>query len=209
MVVVDTEPLDGVSETEEPKPVPDEVDTSKPVGGVTTRLAVRSAPDTVNDCSDEAVPAQVAKALSVPVVTRVGVAAAVAEISHTIEPLFGVLTKAEPPFESLMVVLLSTVAVNAATPALVERPVFFVTEVNCPKFPPKKIISKYRLALMLAPVVPVTFKLICELVASITSLKKEPPSWNSTELLIGVASLKFAFAAVAILACVPVYCEKT
>lgn len=73
MVVVLTVPLDGVKETEPANPPPEVVDTSKPVGAVTTRLAVRSVPDTVNDCSADAVPAHELYGFKTPEATMAGV----------------------------------------------------------------------------------------------------------------------------------------
>ena len=67
IVVLLTEPELGVSDTLVVKPLPEVVDASKPVGGVITRFAVRFEPETVKLCSAETTPAQVVKALNVPV----------------------------------------------------------------------------------------------------------------------------------------------
>jgi hypothetical protein len=56
-----TEPLEGVSETDEPKPEPLLVETSNPVGAVTVTSAVKFEPVTENVCAVEAVPAVVVK----------------------------------------------------------------------------------------------------------------------------------------------------
>ena len=53
------------------------VDTSKPVGGVTTILAVKFEPLTVKLCSADAVPEQVVNADKEPEVVTVGVPTAV------------------------------------------------------------------------------------------------------------------------------------
>ena len=48
------------------------MDTSKPVGAVTVTLATRLAPEILTNCAADAVPAQVLKALKLPVALMVG-----------------------------------------------------------------------------------------------------------------------------------------
>ena len=72
MVVVATVPVEGVNETVFAKPDPEVVETSNPVGAVTTRAAVKLVPETVYDCSAETEPLQEVKDEKVPVCTRVG-----------------------------------------------------------------------------------------------------------------------------------------
>ena len=72
MVVEATEPEEGVKVTELAKADPVLVETSKPVGGVTTKLALRLVPLTVNVCSVELEPEQAVKAERVPDVEIVG-----------------------------------------------------------------------------------------------------------------------------------------
>ena len=59
--------FDGVKETLEPKPDPVVVDTSKPVGADTTKLADKQFPETAKVCSVEAVFVHALKAVKVPV----------------------------------------------------------------------------------------------------------------------------------------------
>ena len=68
MVVVGTEPEEGVNETDPANPLPDVNETSKSAGAVTTRFAVSPVPATVNDCSAETAPWQEVKGFNVPVV---------------------------------------------------------------------------------------------------------------------------------------------
>ena len=60
-----------VSVTLEAKPLPEVVETSKPVGGVTIMLAVRLEPLTVKLCWVDTIPEHVVNALKVPVVVIV------------------------------------------------------------------------------------------------------------------------------------------
>ena len=59
--VAETEPSVGVSVMLEAYPLPEEAETSKPVGAVTVRSFVKYSPVTVNDCSVAAVPSQLLK----------------------------------------------------------------------------------------------------------------------------------------------------
>jgi hypothetical protein len=72
MVVELTVPPLWVNVTLEVKPLPEVVDTSNPVGGVTTILAERLEPLTVKLCWVDAVPAHAVNAESVPEVDTVG-----------------------------------------------------------------------------------------------------------------------------------------
>ena len=49
-----------------PKPEPDEVETSYPLGGVTTKLACMLTPETVKFCSELTTPEQAVKVLKLP-----------------------------------------------------------------------------------------------------------------------------------------------
>lgn len=66
MVVEATVPEVGVRVTVGPKDPPEVCEISKPVGAVTTKLAVRNVPDTLKDCSADTVPAQVVKSVNDP-----------------------------------------------------------------------------------------------------------------------------------------------
>jgi hypothetical protein len=72
MVVLATFPPFGVKVTVLPKPEPDVVLNSKPVGATMVILFVKPLPLTVKLCWVAAVPAQAEKAVGVPVVLRVG-----------------------------------------------------------------------------------------------------------------------------------------
>ena len=72
-MVVATDPELGAKfMAEAPKPEPEDCDISKPVGGVTTILAVKLLPETVNDCRELATFGQAEKADSVPDALIVG-----------------------------------------------------------------------------------------------------------------------------------------
>ena len=76
-VVSATVPVEGTKFTEELKVVPS-VETSKPVGAVTTKSATRSIPETVKVCALDAVPVVEVKVVRVVAVrVMVGVAATV------------------------------------------------------------------------------------------------------------------------------------
>ncbi|HRC33155.1 MAG TPA: hypothetical protein PK736_06900, partial [Bacteroidia bacterium] len=66
--MVGTEPEEGVKDKELANPLPDVNDTSKPVGGVTNKFAVRPVPETVNDCSAETLPWHDTNGINTPVV---------------------------------------------------------------------------------------------------------------------------------------------
>jgi hypothetical protein len=72
IVVLATEPLDGVKVRVVPKLLPLVVETSKPVGAVMMIPVVRLLPETVKLCSAEAVPAQLVKAVNAPVLLITG-----------------------------------------------------------------------------------------------------------------------------------------
>jgi hypothetical protein len=77
IVVEGTLLLDGVRVTEEPKPVPVVVETSKSVGAVTIKSVVKSVPETVYVCSADVDPtATLPKLREPPVVAMVGGATA-------------------------------------------------------------------------------------------------------------------------------------
>ena len=67
-----TVPLEGARFTLAPYPLPDEVETSNPVGAVTVMLVVRLVPETVKLCAADTDPEQDVKALKVPVVVIAG-----------------------------------------------------------------------------------------------------------------------------------------
>lgn len=68
IIVLATAPPDWVKVRDEAKPLPLVVETSKPAGAVMVIFAVSAVPETVKFCWAEAVPAQVANAVSgVPV----------------------------------------------------------------------------------------------------------------------------------------------
>jgi len=97
-----TEPLEGVSETDEPKPEPLLVETSKFVGAVTVIFAVRFAPVTLKFCAAEAVPAVAVKGFSVPVVVMEGPdagAASAATLAQSLETKSRAIVPAAPVVE--------------------------------------------------------------------------------------------------------------
>jgi len=80
IVVLFTVPAVSVKLTVLAKPLPDVVLTSNPVGGVITKLAVKSVPLTVKICCAEAMPIQVTNAVKLLVVRIVDKTAALVTV---------------------------------------------------------------------------------------------------------------------------------
>jgi len=93
-VVDATVPLEGVRETEGPNPDPLLVETSKPVGAVTVRLAVSNEPETEKLPASEGVLTAVKRFETEPVAPTEGVPSAV-EVTATLS--ICILSRLPPP----------------------------------------------------------------------------------------------------------------
>ncbi len=78
--MLETVPLEGVSNRLDAQPEPEVVETLKPVGAVTTKFPDRYKPDTEKDCSALATLVQAEKALKVPDCEMVGVGEVVVKL---------------------------------------------------------------------------------------------------------------------------------